>query len=96
MAFFPTTPREASAYTHRIQQAIARCDGINSSFRLIRKVLVLTHNAKCTNEQLQRSEAAVAYAIVNEEPEPPTGLRTGVPIELDRVISSDLQKHVCL
>ena len=37
-------------------------------------------------------EAAVAYAIVNEEPEPPTGLRSGVPIELDRVVSKALAK----
>ena len=37
-------------------------------------------------------EAAVAYGIVNEEPEPPTGLRTGVPIELDRVVSKALAK----
>ena len=37
-------------------------------------------------------EAAVAYAIINEEPEPPTGLRSGVPIELDRVISKVLAK----
>ncbi len=37
-------------------------------------------------------EAAVAYGIVNEEPEPPTGLRSGVPIELDRVVSKALAK----
>jgi len=29
---------------------------------------------------------AVAYAILNTDPEPVTGLRTGVPIELERVI----------
>ena len=37
-------------------------------------------------------EAAVAYGIVNEEPELPTGLRSGVPIELDRVVSKALAK----
>ena len=37
-------------------------------------------------------EAAVAYAIVNEEAEPPTALRSGVPVELDRVVSKALAK----
>ena len=38
-------------------------------------------------------EAAVTYVIVNEEPEPPTALRSGVPIELDRVINKALAKN---
>ena len=37
-------------------------------------------------------EAAVAYAIVNEEPEPLTGIRLGVPIELDRIVAKALAK----
>ena len=37
-------------------------------------------------------EAAVTYSIVNEEPEPLTGLRTGVPIELDRILAKALAK----
>ncbi|HYW68643.1 MAG TPA: serine/threonine-protein kinase, partial [bacterium] len=31
-------------------------------------------------------EQAVIRAIVNDEPEPPTGLRTGVPLELERLV----------
>jgi len=37
-------------------------------------------------------EAAVTYSIVNEEPEPLTGLRTGVPIELDHLVTKVLAK----
>ena len=37
-------------------------------------------------------QAAVAYAILNEEPEPLTALRSGVPIALDRVIDKALAK----
>ena len=37
-------------------------------------------------------EAAVAYSVVNEEPVPTTALRTGVPIEVDRVIGRALAK----
>ena len=37
-------------------------------------------------------EAAVAYSIVNEEPEPLTSLRVGVPVELDRVVGKALAK----
>ena len=37
-------------------------------------------------------EAAVTYSIVNEEPEPLTGLRTGVPIELDHLVAKVLAK----
>ena len=35
---------------------------------------------------------AVAYAILNTDPEPVTGLRTGVPMELERVIRKCLAK----
>lgn len=31
-------------------------------------------------------DAAVAYAILHTDPEPPTGLRTGVPMDLDRIV----------
>jgi serine/threonine protein kinase len=37
-------------------------------------------------------EAAVAYAILHTEPEPPTALRSGIPVELDRVIAKVLAK----
>jgi serine/threonine protein kinase/tetratricopeptide (TPR) repeat protein len=37
-------------------------------------------------------EQAVSYAIVNEEPEPITALRTGVPIELERIVNKALAK----
>lgn len=37
-------------------------------------------------------DAAVAYAILQEEPEPLTGKRTGLPIELDRVVAKALAK----
>ena len=37
---------------------------------------------------------AVIYSILNEEPEAITGLRTGVPKELERVISKTLAKSV--
>ncbi|UCF05844.1 MAG: protein kinase, partial [bacterium] len=37
-------------------------------------------------------EQAVIYAIVNEEAEPVTGLRTGIPMELERIITKCLQK----
>ena len=37
-------------------------------------------------------EAAVAYAVVNTEPEPPTALRSGLPIEIDRVVDKALAK----
>ena len=35
---------------------------------------------------------AMLYSILNEEPEPLTALRSGVPIELDRVIGKALAK----
>ncbi|MCG8608578.1 serine/threonine-protein kinase, partial [bacterium] len=37
-------------------------------------------------------EQAVVYSIMNEDPEPPTGLRTGVPLELERAVFKCLQK----
>ncbi len=37
-------------------------------------------------------EQAVIYSIVNEEPEPVTSLRTGVPMELERIIKKCLEK----
>jgi TolB-like protein/Flp pilus assembly protein TadD/predicted Ser/Thr protein kinase len=37
-------------------------------------------------------EQAVLYSIVNEEPKPLTGLRTGVPVELERIVSKCLAK----
>ncbi len=37
-------------------------------------------------------EAAVAYAVVNTEPEPPTALRSGLPVELDRIVAKALAK----
>jgi len=37
-------------------------------------------------------EQAVIYSILNEEPEPVTGLRTGIPMELERIITKCLRK----
>ena len=37
-------------------------------------------------------QEAVLYAIGNEEPEPPTALRSGVPLELDRIVSKAMAK----
>jgi serine/threonine protein kinase len=37
-------------------------------------------------------EQAVVYSIMNEDPEPLTGLRTGVPMELERIVSKALEK----
>jgi TolB-like protein/predicted Ser/Thr protein kinase len=37
-------------------------------------------------------DAAVAYAVVNREPQPVTALRSGVPIEVDRIIEKALAK----
>lgn len=37
-------------------------------------------------------EQAVIYSILNEDPEPMTGLRTGVPMELERLVSKALVK----
>ena len=38
-------------------------------------------------------EQAIMYSIMNEEPEPITGLRTGVPMELERIVNKCLQKE---
>ncbi|MBK5295413.1 MAG: protein kinase [Acidobacteriia bacterium] len=38
-------------------------------------------------------EAAVANAILTQEPEPMTALRTGLPVELDRIVSKALAKN---
>ena len=37
-------------------------------------------------------EQAITYSIINEEPEPITGLRTGLPMELERIINKALTK----
>jgi len=37
-------------------------------------------------------EQALQYSIVNEEPEPLTGLRTGIPLELERIVNKALAK----
>jgi DNA-binding NarL/FixJ family response regulator len=41
----------------------------------------------------RESEAAMVYAIQHDEPEPLTALRTGVPIELDRIASKCMRKR---
>ncbi len=38
-------------------------------------------------------EQAMQYSIVNEEPEPLTGLRTGISMELERIVSKALAKN---
>jgi hypothetical protein len=38
------------------------------------------------------SEAAVMYAVLQETPEPLTALRSGIPVEMDRVVSKLLAK----
>ncbi len=38
-------------------------------------------------------DQAVVYSIVNEEAEPVTGVRTGVPIELERIINKAMAKN---
>ncbi len=38
-------------------------------------------------------ETAIVYSIMNVEPEPITGLRTGVPVELERYIDKCLAKY---
>ena len=38
-------------------------------------------------------EQAIQYSIVNEEPEPITGLRTGMPLELERIVNKALSKN---
>jgi len=41
-------------------------------------------------------DQAVMYSIMNEEPEPMTGLRTGVPMELERIANKALAKKINL
>ena len=41
-------------------------------------------------------EQAVMYSIMHEEPEPITGLRTGVPMELERIVNKALAKKTSL
>jgi len=38
-------------------------------------------------------DQAVLYSILNEEPEPITALRTGVPMELERIVNKCLEKE---
>ena len=38
-------------------------------------------------------DQAVVYSILNEAPEPMTGLRTGVPVELERIVNKCLDKE---
>ncbi len=38
-------------------------------------------------------DQAVVYSILNEEPEPVTGLRTGVPMELEQMVNKALAKR---
>ena len=38
------------------------------------------------------AEAALTYGILNKEPEPVTGLRSGMPLDLDRILSKALAK----
>jgi len=38
-------------------------------------------------------ETALVYSIMNEDPEPVTGLRSGVPMELERIINKCLEKE---
>ncbi|UCH85107.1 MAG: protein kinase, partial [Candidatus Latescibacterota bacterium] len=37
-------------------------------------------------------ESAVVYSIINENPEPVTALRTGIPMELERIVAKALAK----
>ena len=39
-------------------------------------------------------EQAVLYSILNEDPEPMTGVRTGVPMELERIVTKALAKSL--
>ena len=41
-------------------------------------------------------DQAVLYAIINEKPDPPTGVRTGIPMELENIVSKCLEKDVSL
>jgi eukaryotic-like serine/threonine-protein kinase len=37
-------------------------------------------------------DTALVYSIINEDPEPVTGLRSGVPMELERIVNKSLRK----
>lgn len=39
-------------------------------------------------------EQAVIYSILNEEPKPMTGLRTGIPMELEHIVGKALEKEI--
>ncbi|UCF79151.1 MAG: protein kinase, partial [Candidatus Eiseniibacteriota bacterium] len=39
-------------------------------------------------------EQATVYSILNEEPQPVTGLRSGIPMELERIVARALDKDV--
>jgi serine/threonine protein kinase/Tfp pilus assembly protein PilF len=39
-------------------------------------------------------DQAVVYSILNEDPEPVTGVRTGVPMELERILDKAIKKNV--
>ncbi|MCG8608043.1 serine/threonine-protein kinase [bacterium] len=41
-------------------------------------------------------EQAVTYSILNEDPEPLTALRTGVPMEIERIVTKCLMKDAAL
>ena len=38
-------------------------------------------------------EQAIAYSILNEEPQPVTALRSGIPMDLERIVNKCLQKE---
>jgi len=38
-------------------------------------------------------EQAIVYSILNEDPEPITGLRTGVPVEIERIVKKCIEKN---
>jgi serine/threonine protein kinase len=39
-------------------------------------------------------QQAMVYSILNEEPEPATGLRTGMPMDLERIVNKALAKNL--
>jgi serine/threonine protein kinase len=38
-------------------------------------------------------EQAVIYSIMNEKPKPPTGIRTGIPMELEQIVNKAMAKE---
>jgi serine/threonine protein kinase/tetratricopeptide (TPR) repeat protein len=38
-------------------------------------------------------ETALVYSIINEEPEPVTGLRSGIPLDLEKIIGKCMEKN---